>query len=413
MSRRYGKGESVSGGAVPYEIERDLSVGMFAVSYAARRPDGSRVFLKQYKSPSRLLPWYREYIDYQRELKRRVENDPTLASRTYEFADMFEADGAFVQVFGFIEGGRDLRSWLDAGIPSPLRRWEFAWAFLSALDRFHDSGIVHTDLKPENIYLMPGALGSGWNVKLIDFDFTVLRGMAIPWQGRMGWVGTPRYMSPEHLTGKVPEERSDVFTASLILHELLAGGHPYPAEEEAYLAAVRAGPPPPPRLCAAESPETAALAREMARALTPDTAGRPSSRELLAVLRAARDAFKKGSTVPMAPPDAPRGGIVLAGTAGRAAYRLDTVFGRKTLAALVGEEDARFAEAEQFRIARDADRGTWFVSAARADLRNPPMLDGSELGTAPQQLRDGATLYVASSRKNPGVRKGELRVRTG
>ncbi len=427
MSTRYHNGQTVEGGAVPYRIEGGVaSVGRFAVSYAARKPDGTRVFLKQYKAPTRLEPWYRDYIAHQKELKRRIESDPTLASRTYEFADMFEARDAFIQVFGFIEDGRDLRSWLDGGIPSPRLRWEFAEAFVSALARFHGAGIVHTDLKPENVYLMPGALGSGWNVKLIDFDFTVLSGREAPWRGQdgfEGWVGTRRYMSPEHLAGEVPEARSDVFTASLILHELLAAaGHPYPADDAGYLATMREGPPPPPRLFAPDTPETAALAREMAGALSPEVTGRPSAEGLLAVLRGARETFRQAQAssaiVPTARPhaeemDVPSGALALVGKEGKMVLRLDAAFGQRTLVPLVGEEGARFAEVEQFCVGRNAGTGAWWVASARDNLRNPPMLDDAALGTEPQPLRDGATIHVASSRKDPAVRKGELRVRVG
>jgi len=135
MSIRYWNRDVVPGGVEPYEIGMDEPhVGPFAVSYKARRPDGTSVFLKQYKSPSRTVDWYHPYIDYQRELKRRIEGNPTISSRTYDFIDMFEADGAFIQVFGYLDRGDNLRSRIDSGIESPRRRWEFATEFLSATD---------------------------------------------------------------------------------------------------------------------------------------------------------------------------------------------------------------------------------------------------------------------------------------
>lgn len=426
MSRRLGKGETVDGGRVPYTIEEDLSVGMFAVSYAARDPDGTRVFLKQYKSPSRLVPWYRDYIDYQKELKRRVESDPTLASRTYDFVDMFESGGSFIQVFGFIERGRDLRYLLESGKATPNQRWQFAESFVSALARFHGAGIVHTDLKPENVYLMPGPLGSGWNVKIIDFDFTVLSGMSIPWLGKMGWVGTPRYMSPEHLTGKVPEARSDVFTASLMIYELLAQGHPYPEDAEAYHAAALAGNPPAPQLRCKATPDAEIFATLLVRALSPKAAIRPTAGELYDALRAARDAFPKtglpesfaAANSPSALPETSisvdPGTIVLSGVAGRTKpLRLGAEFGRKSLAGIIGEADARLTDSVQFRILRRAEADGWWIAAGLQPATNPPMLNGTVLTETPMPLRDGDRIVAASSRRNPSVRKGEIVIHVG
>ncbi|MBQ6245419.1 MAG: protein kinase [Kiritimatiellae bacterium] len=430
MSTRYHNGTVVDGGSVPYRIDGGVfSFGRYAVSYAARRPDGSPVFLKQYKAPSRIEPWYRDYIAYQGELKRRIEVDPSLASRTYEFIDMFESRGTFLQVFGFLERGNNLRERLGKGIPSPRERWEFAEAFVSALARFHDAGIVHTDLKPENVFLMPGALGSGWNVKIIDFDFTVLSGRTAPWRGQEGfegWVGTPRYMSPEHLAGKVPEARSDVFTASLMLYELLAQGHPYPEDDDAYRAAVKAGGPPQPVFPVGETPETAALAAAMSSALSPDIGRRPAAKELLAALRDAREAFRKARprSGPAPRPEprplpsweattVPAGTVLLVGAAGQVMMRLDSVFGQKSLPPLIGEEDARFTEAGQFRLSRKPDTGEWLIAAAGNAVRNPPMLDGTVLTVAPMPVGDGSVLFAATSRKNPDVRKGRIEIHLG
>lgn len=442
MPGRYLNGEIVSGGAAAYRIDGGIaSFGRFATSYKALRPDGSPVFLKQYKAPTRIDNWYGDYIAYQKELKKRVNSDPTLSSRTYDFVDMFEAPDAFVQVFGFLEKGDNLRKRLDGGIRSPYMRWEFAEALVSALARFHDAGIVHTDLKPENIFLMPGALGSGWNVKLIDFDFTVLSGMTAPWRGKEGfegWVGTPRYMSPEHLAGKVPEARSDVFTASLILHELLAEcGHPYPEGDDEYRAAVRSGPPAPPRLWVAASSETDVLALAMALALSPDINERPTTDKFLAALRAAGEAFRKSNaaipspappeprpepapkpiTTPApAPPPGPRhlpvpaGAVLLAGSAGNLTMRLDSEFGRKSLASLIGEEDAHFTDAKQFHLSRKPDTGEWLVAAASDVLPNPPMLDGAVLSATLVPVRNGSVLFAATSRKNPDMRKGRIEI---
>jgi serine/threonine protein kinase len=78
----------------------------------------------------------------------------------------------------------------------------------------HESKIVHADLKPANAYLIEDAtIGSGYQLKLIDMDFSLLADRRAPWHGFQGYVGTDNYRSPEHLTrGAVPGLASDVFT---------------------------------------------------------------------------------------------------------------------------------------------------------------------------------------------------------
>lgn len=292
MAIRYTKGKLVECVANrTYRIEKDLSTGQFAVSYLAFTQDGKKVFLKQYKSPSVLVPWYDGYKAYQTELKRRITGNPQLVERTYEFIDFFERDRAFIQVFGFIEGGKDLKTYLEEGKMSVKERYTFASLLLYTLKLFHDAGIIHTDLKPDNVYLMPSSAKIGFNLKLIDFDFTVLEGKKAPWDGEMNYCGTPRYMSPEHLTGKVPEKRSDVFTAALMLYELLAQGHPYPDEEDAYAEAAKAGNPPKPVFIVPSTPETDALAALMMNALSAHAADRPFIGDLHAAILKARSSF--------------------------------------------------------------------------------------------------------------------------
>ena len=71
-------------------------------------------------------------------------------------------------------------------------------------------------------------------------DYSILSDRKAPWDGFEGYVGTPRYFSPEHLKGQIPLEESDIFTCGIILYELLSkGGHPYDlSDADAYSEAV-------------------------------------------------------------------------------------------------------------------------------------------------------------------------------
>ena len=97
---------------------------------------------------------------------------------------------------------------------------------------------MHADLKPANAYLIEDpTIGSGYQLKLIDMDFSLLADRRAPWHGHQGYVGTDNYRSPEHLArGSVPGLASDVFTCGLMLYELLAGEHPYWSDDQAEYA---------------------------------------------------------------------------------------------------------------------------------------------------------------------------------
>ena len=72
---------------------------------------------------------------------------------------------------------------------------------MAGIAALHESKIVHADLKPANAYLIEDpTIGSGYQLKLIDMDFSLLADRRAPWHGYQGYVGTDNYRSPEHLT---------------------------------------------------------------------------------------------------------------------------------------------------------------------------------------------------------------------
>jgi serine/threonine protein kinase len=137
--------------------------------------------------------------------------------------DIGEVDGRPFLVMELLEG-ESLSVRLGRG-PMPLgEALQVALSVLSALAALHRSSIVHRDLKPSNVFL------STQGVKLLDF------GLAKPVAPRSGdeqtqteltrhgmITGTPRYSSPEQVTGRPVDARSDLFAAAAILFEALAG----------------------------------------------------------------------------------------------------------------------------------------------------------------------------------------------
>lgn len=190
-----------------------------------------------------------------------------------------EIDGRPYIVTEFIEG-HTLRTRLHGGAVGIIEAVDIATQLASALAAAHERGILHRDVKPENVMLRPDGY-----VKVLDF------GLAKTAAGRGGEdthtqpgmvMGTPRYMSPEQARGQPLDPRTDVWSLGVVLYEMIAGRPPFEGESVAdVLAAILTGQPPP----LAEAPP--AVAACVQRALSKSTAERfLNAREMHAALTA-------------------------------------------------------------------------------------------------------------------------------
>ncbi len=432
MAKKAKPGDCIKG----YEITQLLNVGAMAISYAARSSSGRKVFLKQYKSPSITVPWYRGYVKYQAELKRRIESSAA-KSFSYEFIDFFEAKfghQTYFQVFEFVDGGEDLESIIARIRDKPESvTWEqrltFAKVLLAGLNSLHEAGVVHCDLKPANIQLFEDeSIAAGYRLKLIDMDFSILNDKLAPWDGHQGYVGSPNYFSPEHLRGQSPLIASDVFTSGLILYELLAQGHPYLSDDEsAYLKAVNKGKPSV-AILAGGMPEPARdddVAKMLFHALRPNPEHRPTAKDLNLVLngKAAADDLVKSiddgpielpesidpkpvPPAPVPPKSTPRTASVLelvAESGQRLRLGITTSVGKHLCKSL--GEDSTYMSNPQFTVVRDAT-GIWQL---RPDLgaKNETLLNGKAVREI-VELQAGDVIGVG--RESKGIVKLPLTV---
>jgi eukaryotic-like serine/threonine-protein kinase len=91
----------------------------------------------------------------------------------------------------------------------------------------HSMGVIHRDIKPANIMVMP----SSGLVKIMDFGIARLRGSRQHTRdGRI--IGTLAYMAPEQLRGEATDERSDLYSLAIVLHEMLTGSPPFAGKTE-------------------------------------------------------------------------------------------------------------------------------------------------------------------------------------
>ena len=135
------------------------------------------------------------------------------------------ADGRLYIVMELLEG-ETLGARLKRGPIGPAELAPIVAGCAAALAAAHAAGVVHRDLKPDNVFLSRRSDGS-LQLKLLDFGVSkVFNGEKLTQTGQV--LGTPRYMSPEQL-GAEPEvdHRVDVYSLGVILYEALSGRSPF------------------------------------------------------------------------------------------------------------------------------------------------------------------------------------------
>ncbi|HYN05303.1 MAG TPA: protein kinase [Vicinamibacteria bacterium] len=137
--------------------------------------------------------------------------------------ELGEHEGAPFMVLELLEGV-DLQRAIDGGIrPDPRATLPVVLQLLAGLGHAHEHGIVHRDVKPSNVFLP-----SGRPAKIMDFGVARLAGLGTTTAGVV--VGTPNYMSPEQVAAGELDGRSDIFSAGLILYELVTGEKAFQAD---------------------------------------------------------------------------------------------------------------------------------------------------------------------------------------
>ncbi len=118
--------------------------------------------------------------------------------------------------------GQSLRDILQLQGALPLKETvDIALQLCDALSYAHAHGVVHRDVKPDNVHILPGGI-----IKLTDFGIArITAEPSITSQGQV--FGTPSYMSPEQVASQTVDHRTDLFSLSITLYEMLTGRKPF------------------------------------------------------------------------------------------------------------------------------------------------------------------------------------------
>ena len=211
-------GDSLVGCAVGrYIVQRKLGAGAMGEVYLAEDPR-----LKRAVALKRIAPQLRQDAEYRSRFLKEAERASGVAS-AYVAAiyDVLEKDGEVFLIMEYVEG-RTLRQLLTQ--PFSVEAFlKIAVQCTQALVSSHGRGILHCDIKPENIMLAQNG-----DVKVLDFGVAKRRPRSDQTSTMdKGQSGTPAYMAPEVMLNKPIDGRADLFSLGIVFYEMLTGRHPF------------------------------------------------------------------------------------------------------------------------------------------------------------------------------------------
>jgi len=229
-------GKVVSG---RFELREKVGAGGMAAVYRADDLRDEVVVAVKILAP-RLAADPAQRVRFLREVEagRRVRHENVV--RVHELGE----DGDLVfMVMEFIDGPT-LGDALACGRFTARRALSIELQILSALGQAHAQGVVHRDVKPDNV-LLAGEGAAGEQIKIMDFGLARMKGdLRLTATGQV--FGTPEYVSPEQAVGGEATGASDQYAAGVLLYEMLTGRPPFVGPADQVLLAHYKTPPRPP-----------------------------------------------------------------------------------------------------------------------------------------------------------------------
>ncbi len=205
-----------------YEVIGELGQGAMGVVYKAKDPLIDRVVAIKTINLSQALEEREEY-------EARFYQEARAAGRLshHNIVTIYDVgksgDVAYIAM-EFLQG-RELRDILNEKSVLPVEQvLDIVAQVAQGLAYAHEHGIVHRDVKPSNIMIQ-----NDGHVKITDFGIARMASAAVRTQTGMV-LGSPKYMSPEQVMGKLTDQRSDIFSLGVMLYEMLTGRPPFSGE---------------------------------------------------------------------------------------------------------------------------------------------------------------------------------------
>jgi serine/threonine-protein kinase len=219
-----------------YELEELVGAGGMSSVYRARD-----LLLERNVALKVLHPHYGDDEEYVERFRREARAVAQLSHpHIVTVIDRGEDDGQQYIVFEYVDG-ENLKQLVERSGPLPLRRViDLGIAIADALAFAHERGLIHRDVKPQNVLLTPDG-----DAKVTDFGIArsldVKHGVT-----QTGTVlGTSNYLSPEQASGRVTSPATDVYSLGVVLYELLTAEVPFPGDNFVAVAMKHINEPPP------------------------------------------------------------------------------------------------------------------------------------------------------------------------
>ena len=209
-------------------IESKIATGGMAVVYLGRQELTGRKVAVKLMRPERQVSYRdREYFIREAQALGEIRH-PNLVEL---YSAGMTAGGRHYMVLEYVPG-RTLRQLVeDDGALDPLRCLRLFRQLLLALEAVHATGILHRDLKPDNLLIEPLENGRE-RLRLADLGLVKFTERRMrPLTGHGMTVGTPCYMAPEQVRGERLDARSDLYTTGVLMFEALTTYLPYPEEK--------------------------------------------------------------------------------------------------------------------------------------------------------------------------------------
>ncbi|MBO4351168.1 MAG: protein kinase [Proteobacteria bacterium] len=204
-----------------YEILSVLGIGGFATVYRAHHLTIDRdVALKVMDLKKGVDPSYSQRFFREAKIAAKIHHNNVVS--IYDFGHVAETGQPYIAME--MLHGHDLSHELtESGPLSPQRAFVLFRPVLDALAQGHRLGIVHKDLKPENLYLVDPK-GPHETIKVLDFGVARINSSEVAKLTSAGQLlGTPRYLAPEYIKQQLVSPAIDVYQMALILSEALTG----------------------------------------------------------------------------------------------------------------------------------------------------------------------------------------------